>query len=112
MYHNGVPAANVYMYPVSDPPPGVYLYQESTIPVPALNVYLYPVPDSPPGVYLYLGYSRIDAEVLKQGRMKLNDEVSNFYFVICIISSFLFELCVPFFIFLLLVTAILSNWCY
>ena len=33
------------------------------------------VPDSPPGVYLYLGYSRIDAEVLKQGRMKLNDEV-------------------------------------
>ena len=33
------------------------------------------VPESPPGVYLYLGYSRIDAEILKQGRMKLNDEV-------------------------------------
>ena len=30
-----------------------------------------------PGVYLYLGYSRIDAEVLKQGRMKLDDEVSS-----------------------------------
>ena len=39
------------------------------------DVLLHTVPDSPPGVYLYLGYSRIDAEVLKQGRMKLNDEV-------------------------------------
>jgi len=33
------------------------------------------VPDAPPGVYLYLGYSRIDSEILKQGRMKLDDEV-------------------------------------
>ncbi len=40
------------------------------------DVPLHTVPDSPPGVYLYLGYSRIDAEVLKQGRMKLNDEVT------------------------------------
>jgi hypothetical protein len=39
------------------------------------DLLLHTVPDSPPGVYLYLGYSRIDAEVLKQGRMKLNDEV-------------------------------------
>jgi predicted oxidoreductase (fatty acid repression mutant protein) len=30
---------------------------------------------SPPGVFLYLGFSRIDSEVLKKGRMKLNDEV-------------------------------------
>jgi hypothetical protein len=40
------------------------------------NLLIHTVPDSPPGVYLYLGYSRIDAEVLKQGRMKLNDEVT------------------------------------
>jgi len=32
-------------------------------------------PPTPPGVFLYLGFSRIDSEVLKKGRMKLNDEV-------------------------------------
>jgi hypothetical protein len=47
------------------------------------KLYLYTVPDSPPGVYLYLGYSRIDAEVLKQGRMKLNDEVNFSFLVYC-----------------------------
>jgi len=30
---------------------------------------------APEGVFLYLGYSRIDAEILKQGRMKLDDVV-------------------------------------
>ena len=40
-----------------------------------ISVFL--VPEAPPGVYLYLGYSRIDAEILKQGRMKLDDEVQN-----------------------------------
>jgi hypothetical protein len=53
------------------------------------DVLLHTVPDSPPGVYLYLGYSRIDAEVLKQGRMKLNDEVT----LVFIFSQFAMFLC-------------------
>ncbi len=53
------------------------------------DLLLHTVPDSPPGVYLYLGYSRIDAEVLKQGRMKLNDEVPLVhYFFLNIFSQF------------------------
>jgi hypothetical protein len=53
-----------------------------------------PVPDSPPGVYLYLGYSRIDAEVLKQGRMKLNDEVR--IFLLILLNTFQMYDCNPF----------------
>jgi hypothetical protein len=59
------------------------------------DVLLHTVPDSPPGVYLYLGYSRIDAEVLKQGRMKLNDEVS-LVIIFSQFAMFLFFHNVPF----------------